>query len=193
VIIFQVVLALGMLTMSLLLFMMVRQIGLLSRRIRHTKSSKRQPSLEIGSRSPHLAFESYDRSGPIRVPVTGEGESFLLFASFSCTLCRPVLEQVAELPAAMRDRMVLMMLDTSIADRFAGEIAGWKLGGFRIVEAYSMATDFRIEHAPVIFVIDEQGEVRAVEAIFGFDELREFLGMRAVRRPAPTAESGSRS
>jgi hypothetical protein len=186
----QILLAVATAVLSLLAFLLLRQVGLLTRRIpRSRRFAAGLPSLEPGARCPVREFQTYDAASTVGVPAAGEGVTHLLFASFTCSMCRPILEALRSLPSDVRRRTILMMLDTEIARRFSREIRDWSLDGWTIVEAYSMASTFAIERAPYVYAVDAEGVLLEGEPLASPEDLEEFVRRHALARPRPAEAS----
>ena len=172
---FQAVLAVVLLVVSLLMFMVIRQVGVLLRRIPDADDGDalEQP-LTVGEPCPVAAVTTYDGQD-MSLPLAADGCTFLLFASFSCAVCRPVMERLAEVPEAVRSRFVLMMLDSDIRKYYSRELTELNLEAIQIVEAYAMATDFKISRAPYLYAIDPDGSIQRGSPVFSFDEFARIV------------------
>jgi thioredoxin-related protein len=174
-IVFQSMLAVFTLGLSLLVFLMVRQVGVLSRRLPPASASKTRHQMVPGVLSPVLEFESSDGKGRTRIPLIEGRPTYLLFASFTCSLCRPLLEELRRMPRELRPRIILMMLDDQVRQRFAGEIADWALESWVIVESLSLAQKFEISEAPAVFAFDAEGRMMESEPVYSVGDLEEFM------------------
>src|SRR5262245_12752147 len=106
----QIGLAIGLLIVSLLVFLMVRQIGALTRRIDDGLKVGMDP-LPVGTALPVREVTAYGADPRLRLPLAGPGETHLLFAAFSCPVCRPLLENIVHLPSELSTRIVILLLD----------------------------------------------------------------------------------
>jgi hypothetical protein len=167
--------------LALLLFIMVRQIGILRHRI-PPEQKVSEMGLAVGSQLPAMEFTAYDNVTKAAIPLTGEGVSFLLFSAFSCPKCQTLLEQLPSLPQVYSDRLGLMLLDTDIAERYAAQLSILKR--FRVVEAFDLATPFKIQHTPFMYVVDEQGVIVQKAAIFTVDDMLEIAVRYKLERSA---------
>jgi len=172
--IFQGVLLVVLLGLSLLLFLMVRQIGLLSYRLGQS-SPPPEPALELGTPCPALEFPLAGGPGRLTLPMAGDRESFILFLSFSCPVCRVVLEEFERIPAEVARRLVLMILDGNPRLGFAEEVRNLEARSFPWVEGGSYAEAFKIQHAPFLYVVGADGLILEADPIYAFEDLVEIL------------------
>jgi len=172
--ILQGVLLVALVGLSLLLFLMVRQVGLLSYRLGQA-SPPSEPSLEVGTRCPALEFPLAGGSERLKLPMAGTRESFLLFLSFSCPVCRVVLEEFERLPAEVTRRLVLMILDGNPRLGFPEEIERLERLEFPWVEGSPIVADFKVQHAPFLYVVGADGLIQEANPIYAFEDLVEIL------------------
>jgi len=162
----QAILMLLMLFLALLTFMAVRQIGVLSRRIRDDDLDS--PSLSAGTPCPVKEFNTLD--GKHIALGVGE-ENYLLFLAFSCPTCRPLLKELHKLPSELRSRIVLFILDKRPGERYKSEVATLKDQSILVVEGYSFAGTFRVSRPPYVYRVDGAGIVRSGTQVVSLDEL----------------------
>ncbi len=167
----QLVLLAGLLGSSLLLFLMMRQVGILSKRIR-VRSRGRSPVLEPGTPVPVTEFSSIDEKDVYRVPVTGSGDTHLLFVSFSCPTCREIMDNLARLPAAQAARTLLLFLDGGVRLQHGDELRRLREAGLRMAEGHLIAEKFSVSRAPFVFVVGEDGKVKESEGLLSFEDFQ---------------------
>jgi hypothetical protein len=165
----QCVLLFGLLISTLLLFLMVRQIGVLSRRIK-VRSKGRAPALDRGTPIPVTEFASIDEKDVYRVPVTGSGDTNLLFVSFSCPTCREIMDKLVELPAAKVARTILLFLDGGVRLEHGEELRRLRDAGLRMVEGQLLAEKFAVSRAPIVFVVSEDGVIKQRDGLLSFED-----------------------
>lgn len=153
---------------GMLLFLMVRQIGVVRQRI----PKKLETALPEGTLIPVSEFASYDGTSRCSIPFQGSGVSFLLFAAFTCPTCQTLLDEVAELPEEFAERTALLVLDSDLK-RFPHHLR--KCASLRVIEGGEFAAEFRITHAPYVYVIDEQGYVIDGTGVFSLKELTAYM------------------
>jgi len=184
IIAFQVVLAISLLFLAAMLFMAVRQIGILSRRIPRTEELEDlKPHSLIGEKVPAFEFMDSAREWPLALPFDGSGNSFLLFTSFTCSICHPMLERLHQLAGTLRQKTLLMVLSENPREVFSREIHEFQLGDFHITDATSMAESFKLRHAPALYVVDAQGTIKEVLQIWSFADLQEHLTRITTQSP----------
>jgi hypothetical protein len=90
----------------------------------------------------------------------------------------------------LRPRIVLMMLDTQVRQRFAGEIADWSLEPWTLVESLHWASKFEISQTPAVFAFDAEGRLMESQPVYTVEDLEEFIRLhdRAPVRLATPAE-----
>ena len=152
----EVVLALFLAGLSLLVYMMVRQVGVVTRRLpyRTEQEATIVEALAPGETCPVVEFTSHTGQKTFQLPLVPQAASFLLFTSFSCTKCRAIMEQLSDLPDSILDRLVVMVLDSGFAEYFATDIERMGLARLRMVDAYDLATPFHVEGVPFLYTVD---------------------------------------
>jgi len=185
---FGLALALGFI--SLLVYMMVRQTGVVSQRLALASAAASPEVPEIlkpGEPCPVTEFHSYDGAARFGLPLDESQPSLLLFTAFSCTRCRGLMEALSGLPEPFKKRMILMVLDTNVAAYAGRDIRRMKLDEFRIVEAFDFATRFRIFATPFLYAIDPLNRVTLGAPIESPRDLLEAI-QQADAAPAFAAE-----
>lgn len=181
----QLLLAGGLLFVSLLLFVMIRQIGVVTQRIPKKTDSGVTNPLPVGTTIPLREVVTFDGGTTLTFAPGRAGGSLLLFVSFSCPVCNQLLRQLGAAPAHLRDRLALFLLDTDVGKRYARKIDRLGLTPYPIVEAYELAAAFRIWRAPFVYVVDGEGTVLDAFAVASATELvalvRQHFGVPAER------------
>jgi hypothetical protein len=170
--------------LALLLFIMMRQIGILRHRIPPDQKLS-DMGLAVGTQLPAIEFTPYDNATKATIPLAGDGVSFLLFSAFSCSKCQTLLEQLPGLPQVYSDRLGLMLLDTDISERYAAQLLTLKR--FLVVEAFDLATPFKIQHTPFMYVVDQKGMILEKAGIFTADDILEITARYKLERSAEYA------
>lgn len=184
IILFQFLLALALLFLATMIFMAVRQIGILSRRIpRNEDLADNKPHSLIGEKAPTLEFKDTAHAGLLTIPLDGSGHSFLLFTSFTCSICHPMLEQLHRLPIALRQKLLLMVLSESPRELFAREVQTFQLGEFSMTDATGYSEAFKLRHAPALYVLDAGGVVQEVLQIWSYSDLLDHLTRITTQAP----------
>ncbi|HTV49087.1 MAG TPA: hypothetical protein VMG59_11655 [Phycisphaerae bacterium] len=174
--IFQFILAFGTLAISLLLFLLVRQIGLISNRLNiGNAKGKNLESLAVGTAIPRRDFTSYDQLQAFHIPLHEGEPTYLLFAALSCAKCRPLISKLSTLEPEIVGRLVLMCLDSGISNRYATEIANLGLDKVRIVEAIAFSSEFHILNTPYLYVVDEKGFIASADIVFDGSDLTKTI------------------
>jgi hypothetical protein len=165
----QFVLLFGLLISTLLLFLMVRQIGVLSRRIK-VRSKGRAAALDRGTPIPVTEFASIDEKDVYRVPVAGSGDTNLLFVSFSCPTCREIMDKLVELPTPKIARTLLLFLDGGVRLQHGEELRRLRDAGLRMAEGQLIAEKFAVSRAPFVFIVGEDGIVKQRDGLLSFED-----------------------
>jgi hypothetical protein len=173
----QAVLMLGLLVSSLLLFLAVRQMGVLGRRVVGKPTSG--PALTAGMAAPRLEFAAYGKEEVIRLPIAGEGKSYLLFISFSCPMCRGLMADLPKLPAELARRLVLLFLDENPSDRYSRDLEKLQRLACPMAHGYEIASEFRISTAPYLYAVDSDGVIRDNRIVYTLDALKVAMDREA--------------
>ncbi len=167
---------LGLLACALAMSALLRQIGLISRRMVDLGKGGKPPGLKIGTEVPERVFDLADGSGKLDIGADGERSTVLLFASLSCGVCRSVLEGMRSLDPTILSRTVLMLLDSGPWSRFESELRELGLSRIPVVSAAGIVEAFEITMPPQLYVIG--GDIRVVAAghVFTPEELIQIVG-----------------
>ena len=165
----------GLLVCALAMTALLRQIGLISRRMVDLGKGGRPPGLEIGKEIPTRVFELADGSEKLNISADGDRPTALLFASLSCALCRSLLEGLRTLDPEILDSTVLMLLDSGPWSRFSPELRELGLGGISVVFAAAMAGAFEISMPPQVYVVDGDLRIVAAGRVFTAEELAKMI------------------
>lgn len=158
--------------LALLMFVMVRQIGIIRQRI--PEDLKVETSgLPDGARVPVMEFATYNGTARCNIPLAGTGKSFLLFTALSCPKCQTLLDQLPGLPVKYSEHLALLILDSDISERFAARLSTF--GDFRVIEGLGMASSFQIKHSPFLYVVDENGIVIEKSLILTLEDMTEVM------------------
>lgn len=169
----QSVLLAGLMGSSLLLFLMMRQLGVLSRRL-GPRSSGLKPALAPGTRCPVQELAGVE-GGVHPVPLGGAGDTYLLFVSFSCAACREILEEAPRLPERTLERLVLCFLDAEVRFHYGQELTRLRGGHLRLAEGHEIAARFNVTRGPYLFVVGTDGKIRDSVGLLGIEDLRGVL------------------
>lgn len=166
---------LGLATLCGLLMLAIRQIGVLKRRMELVEGeATAKPSRLIGKTSPLTRFNLLDGSA-IQLPLDINKKTYLVFISFTCSLCRPVLHRLFELPADIKARTILMYLQDDVTKRFTDEIRQLGLDTFQQIQAMDYVEHFETEGAPYLIVLNTANVIIDARPTLNWDVLSEYL------------------
>jgi|GEM_PF-5834290 len=165
---------LGLLLCASAMTALLRQIGLISRRMIELGKGGKPPGLETGTAVPARVFELADGSGILTIGADGDRPTALLFASLSCALCRGLLEGLRDLDPEILDATVLMLLDSGPWSRFAPELRELGLGGIPVVFAAPMAEALEISMPPQVYIVGSDALIVAASRVFTTEELSKI-------------------
>lgn len=156
---------------------LLRQVGLISRRLIEAGKGGREPGLTVGTPIPVREFQLADGSGMVGVPPGGRA-TVLLFASLSCASCRSLLEALHAMDRRILDRTILMLLDSGPWERFLPELEGLRLAEMPVVFANELAVAFEIGMPPQIYLVDGRGSVAYAGRVLSVEELNAAVSGR---------------
>lgn len=155
----QSILVVGLFALSLMTLMMVRQVGVLSRRLGE-KLGKSAQRLENGTPAPLLEFASVTGSGTYKIPTMGSGDTGLLFISFSCPMCQQVLSGLASLKTDLKCRLLVFFLDGNVMLGYGKEIVELRNAGVQVALGEDVSDVFAISRAPFVYIVDATGKIK---------------------------------
>lgn len=173
--------------LALAVFALMRQVGLLHRRISPTGARMTTDGPAIGDEAPRL--DAVDIQG--RQVVIGVGNArmaLLVFVSPACSVCAELLPAVRSIWRTERRRMDVVILSTGTDVSLDAEyVTRHKLEAIPYVVSPAAVQSYRVMMPPYAVVIGGDGRIKAKGMANHFEHLESLL--TAARLGHPTIES----
>lgn len=171
--------------MAVVIWIMLRQIGVLYERVAPVGALADSSGPKIGERAPAFTLSSLT-GGDLTIGMPGRA-ALVFFLSPTCPVCKqllPVLDSMRRVEGPWL-RVVL----ASDGDRAKHEdfIRRRKLESFPYVLSTDLGMTFRVQRLPFAVLIDEAGVVRAKGLVNNREQLESLLNTIPARAPSQQA------
>jgi len=169
---------------SLLIFALMRQIGVLHERVFPAGALMTVAGPTVGSAAPVHHLKSISGANVTVGDKNAEGKStLLLFVSPSCPICKTLLPIVNSVLAAEKNstRIILASDAESITEQTQHEqfVREYNLPGDRYVLSRPLGLSFMVEKLPFAALIDKDGVLRAKGMVNSREHLESLFEAHA--------------
>ena len=173
----NVILWLAVLALGVVVFGMVRQIGVLHERIAPMGALMNDRGPEVGETAPDMRLNSIDQQ-PVRIGGSSAGgkSRLLLFVSPTCPVCKKLLPIAKSF--AQGEKIDVVLVGDGDLDEQREMIVQHGLQGIAYVNSPQVGMAFHVGKLPYAVLIDEDGVIRAK----GLVNSREHLESLAVAK-----------
>jgi methylamine dehydrogenase accessory protein MauD len=159
------------LVMAVVIFALVRQIGVLYERVAPAGALMVNRKLGVGQEAPRVMAQRLD-GGTLEAGVPAAGRSQLLFfLAPDCPLCKSLLPAVLSAARAERDWLDLVFASDGDTTSHAELVRRHGLEGFPYLLSEVLGRSYGVSKLPYGVLIDEQGRI----ASLGIVNSREHL------------------
>lgn len=190
VLISVVVLWLCVILLSLMVYALIRQVGILYERVAPAGALAVNAQLVVGAAAPKITVVSIN--GGRSIDVGGERlekSQLLFFVSPTCPVCKTLLPIVKSVAKKEGDWVDLILASDGPEQEMAEFIVEQKLNQLKFVNSELLGQSYGVSKLPYAVLIDEQGIVRAmgivnsrehIESLFnakelGYSSLQEYM------------------
>lgn len=167
----SVLLWIVVLVMAVVIFALVRQIGVLYERVAPAGALMVNRKLGVGQEAPRVMAQRLD-GGTLEAGVPAPGRSQLLFfLAPDCPLCKSLLPAVLSAARAERDWLDLVFASDGDTTPHAELVRRHGLEGFPYLLSEVLGRSYGVSKLPYGVLIDEQGRI----ASLGIVNSREHL------------------
>jgi methylamine dehydrogenase accessory protein MauD len=176
--------------LSILVFALMRQIGVLHERIAPVGALLLREGLKVGEAAPVLTvFDLTGRSLAVGAARDDGRSMLLMFLSPSCPVCKTLLPVLKSSRLAERDWLEIVLASDGAIEEHQRFIVAQSLQQFCYVLSTTLGLAFQVSRLPFAAIVDEHGVLRArglinsrehLESLFeakqrGVSSLQEYL------------------
>lgn len=168
----NIVLWITVIALSLVVFALTRQIGVLYERVAPAGALAMNQNLEVGQLAPELTLQTIATSLLDIGGVKADGKSQLLFfISPDCPVCKTLLPAIKSAAKAESGWIELILASDGHNQDHQGYIKQYGLESFSYVVSEILGKTYGVAKLPYAVLIDEQGKI----ASLGIINSREHL------------------
>jgi methylamine dehydrogenase accessory protein MauD len=162
--------------MGLMLFALVRQIGVLYERVAPAGALMINQNLKVGADAPSLDLQ--DIKGELitigGVPENGKSK-LLFFASPSCPVCKTLLPVVRSADKSEKDWLDVILASDGENNDHQAYINEHKLEKFTYISSEILGRSYGVSKLPYAVLIDEQGKIASMGIINSREHLESLF------------------
>ena len=171
-IISQVLLWIGFLSLTVVVIALLRQVGVLFERVAPAGALSMNSSLKAGDAAPQFSLPSLEGS---IVDIGGKSndrkDTFLFFLSSDCPICKELLPALMSFAKHERDTMKVLFAGSEQEDKHKETAAALSLPLSSYVVSDQLGMTYAVSKLPYAVLIDSEGKI----ASFGLVNNREHL------------------
>ena len=169
-----VALWLVVIAMALMMWVMLRQIGVLYERVAPVGALMDAAGPQIGEASPIFPLQSLT-GGNIRVGASGDKAMLIFFLSPTCPVCKQLLPVLSGIQSAERTWLDVVLASDGSQDKHIEFIERQKLSNFPYVLSTDLGMAYRVQRLPFAVLLDQSGVVKAKGLINNREQLESLF------------------
>lgn len=169
-----IVLWIAVLAMAVMIWVMLRQIGVLYERVAPVGALMDSAGPQVGEASPILFLNTL-AGGSVRIGVAGTKAVLVFFLSPTCPVCKqllPVLNGIQTAEGAWLDIVLASDGDQAKHEEF---IRKQKLANFPYVLSTDLGMAYRVQRLPFAVLLDKSGTIRAKGLVNNREQLESLF------------------
>jgi methylamine dehydrogenase accessory protein MauD len=162
--------------MGLMLFALVRQIGVLYERVAPAGALMINQNLKVGGEAPSLDLQDI-KGGLVTiggVPENGKSK-LLFFVSPTCPVCKTLLPVVKSANKSEKDWLDVILASDGENNDHNGYITEHKLEQFIYISSEILGRSYGVSKLPYAVLIDEQGKIASMGIINSREHLESLF------------------
>jgi len=160
--------------MALMMWVMLRQIGVLYERVAPVGALMDSAGPEVGEASPVFPLQSLT-GGTVRVGASGTKAMLVFFLSPTCPVCKQLLPVLAGIQSAERSWLDVVFASDGSQEKHQEFIRRQKLSEFPYVLSSDLGMAYRVQRLPFAVLLDQTGTVRAKGLINNREQLESLF------------------
>ncbi len=162
--------------MGVMLFALVRQIGVLYERVAPAGALMINQTLKVGGEAPSLDLQ--DINGGLLtiggVPENGKSK-LLFFVSPTCPVCKTLLPVVKSADKSEKDWLEVILASDGENNDHRGYIKAHQLEKFTYISSEILGRSYGVSKLPYAVLIDEQGKIASMGIINSREHLESLF------------------
>tara|TARA_R100000365_G_C2748698_1_gene81429 strand:+ start:35665 stop:36261 length:597 start_codon:yes stop_codon:yes gene_type:complete len=156
--------------MAVMMWVMLRQIGVLYERVAPVGALMDQAGPQVGEASPVFPLQSLT-GGNVRVGASGTKAMLVFFLSPTCPVCKQLLPALAGIQSAEKEWLDVVLASDGNQDKHLEFITRQKLSNFPYVLSTDLGMAYRVQRLPFAVLVDQSGTVKAKGLINNREQL----------------------
>lgn len=160
--------------MAVMMWVMLRQIGVLYERVAPVGALMDSAGPEVGEASPLFPLQSLT-GGTVRVGAEGAKATLVFFLSPTCPVCKQLLPVLSDIRSAEDAWLDVVLASDGSPEKHIEFIDRRKLSGFAYVLSSDLGMAYRVQRLPFAVLLDRTGTVRAKGLINNREQLESLF------------------
>jgi len=162
--------------MAVMLFALVRQIGVLYERVAPAGALMINQNLKVGGEAPSLDLQDIN-GGLVTIGGTPENKKskLIFFVSPTCPVCKTLLPVVKSATKSEKDWLDFILASDGENNDHKGYISEHKLESFTYISSEILGRSYGVSKLPYAVLIDEQGKIASMGIINSREHLESLF------------------
>jgi len=160
--------------MALMMWVMLRQIGVLYERVAPVGALMDSAGPEVGEASPVFSLQSLT-GGAVRIGTPGAKATLVFFLSPTCPVCKQLLPVLSDIQSAENAWLEVVLASDGGQEKHVEFIDRRKLSGFPYVLSTELGMAYRVQRLPFAVLLDTTGTVRSKGLINNREQLESLF------------------
>ena len=174
-VIWQIILTVLVVALSVTLLALARQIGVLHERMAPIGAQEARPGLDVGQTVPRLVMHTLDDAPVVVGEALAPGQrQLLLFVAPECPVCKRVIPIVREIAAERHDSLVFIG-DGPVPELKDMVASRPEMQGIPLLTGVELGLVLQINRLPALVMLDERGAIRVKDIVNTRRQIEELL------------------
>ncbi len=160
--------------MCVMMWVMLRQIGVLFERVAPVGALMDSSGPEVGTDSPVFSLESLNGGG-VTIGAPSQKAKLVFFLSSTCPVCKQLLPVLVGIRAEEGDRVDVVFASDGDAQKHKEFIQKQNLGSYPYVLSTDLGMAYRVQKLPYAVVINADGKVCAKGLVNNREQLESLF------------------
>ena len=160
--------------MAVMMWTMLRQIGVLYERVAPVGALMDSAGPQVGEASSIFPLQSLT-GGAVRIGASGAKATLVFFLSPTCPVCKQLLPALSGIQTAERSWLDVVLASDGSQDKHIEFIERQKLSNFPYVLSSDLGMAYRVQRLPFAVLLDQTGVVRAKGLINNREQLESLF------------------
>jgi methylamine dehydrogenase accessory protein MauD len=154
------ILSIAVIALTIMVFAMARQIGILFERISPIGAMINDSGPEVGKPSPRFDLTSLN-GGDVKIGYKGEKNTLVFFLSPTCPICNKLLPAIKSIQSSESKSLNVVLASDGESSKHLDFIKKHEITNFPYVLSQPLGTTYRVSRLPFAVVLDSDGIVLA--------------------------------